>query len=121
MQLTDEQKAQVQEWIAAGLKLSEIQDRLAKQFEVHLTYMDARLLVDDLKLTPKDHLEAAPAKPPPEAEAAAPMEDFGTGEPAIPDEALAAEPSAGGGKISVAVDAITRAGAMVSGKVTFSV
>jgi hypothetical protein len=123
MQLTDEQKAQVQEWIAAGLKLSEIQDRLAKQFEVHLTYMDARLLVDDLKLTPKDHIEAVPAKPAPApADAthpAPPDEDFGTGEPAIPDEAMAAQPGAGG-NISVAVDAITRAGAMVSGKVTFS-
>ncbi len=115
MQLTDEQKAKVQEWIAAGLKLSEIQDNLAKEFEVRLTYMDARLLIDDLRLTPKDPVEPEPPKP---AAAAAP-EDFGTGEPPIPDEALAdSGPSTG--KITLTVDQITRAGAMVSGKVTFS-
>ena len=51
--LNDEQKAKVQEWIAAGLKLSEIQDRLGKEYELRLSYMDLRLLVDDLKLTPE--------------------------------------------------------------------
>jgi hypothetical protein len=113
-QLTDEQKTKVQEWIGAGLKLSEIQDRLAKEHDVHLTYMDARFLVDDLKLTPKDP-EPEEKKP----DAAAPEEDFGTGEPPIPDEAMAAEPPVSG-KVTIAVDTITRAGAAVSGKVTFS-
>jgi hypothetical protein len=115
-QLTDEQKNKVQEWIAAGLKLSEIQDRLAKEYDVHLTYMDARFMVDDLKLTPKDAEteEKKPAQQPVEG-----VEDFGTGEPPIPDEAMAAEAPVSG-KVSVAVDTITRAGAAVSGKVTFS-
>jgi hypothetical protein len=121
MQLTEEQKAQVQQWIGEGLKLSEIQDRLAKQFDVHLTYMDARLLVDDLKLTPRDHLEEA-AKPAAATPAPAPggEEDFGTGEPPFPDEAMAADLPQPSGKLSIAVDSIMRAGAMVSGKVTFS-
>src|SRR6201994_1646627 len=109
MQLTEEQKTQVRQWIGEGMKLSEIQDRLAKQFEIHLTYMDARLLVDDLKLTPKD-----PVEEPPKAAADAPMptqlppreEDFGRGNPAIPDEAMAPD-HVPGGKVSVAVDAIT--------------
>src|SRR3954468_1455971 len=104
-QLTDEQKAKVQEWIGAGLKLAEIQDRLAKEHDVHLTYMDARFLVDDLKVTPKD--------PQPEGKkpgAAAPEEDFGTGEPPIPDEAMAPEAPVSG-KVSIVVDTITRPGA----------
>jgi hypothetical protein len=117
MQLTDEQKAKVQEWIAAGQKLSDIQDRLDKELGVRLSYMDTRLLIGDLKLTPQDPVEPEPAKAPDAAPTAA--DDFGTGEPAFPDEALQPD-TAGGGKISVAVDQITRAGAMVSGKVTFS-
>ncbi len=107
MQLTDEQKKQVSSWIEAGAKLSEIQDRLDKELGMRLTYMDVRLLVDDLKLTPKD---PEPQHPPEKTEAA---------------EEAPAEPEADasgviGGKLSLSVDQITRPGAMVSGKVTFS-
>lgn len=120
MQLTDEQKAKVQEWIGAGLKLSEIQDRLDKELGVRLTYMDARLLIDDLKLTPLDPVMEQPAAPPADAQPGGEMEDFGTGEPPFPDEAMQADAPVGGGKLSLTVDQITRAGAMVSGRVTFS-
>ena len=41
-------------WIAEGLKLAEIQNRIASELGVQMTYMDVRLLVDDLKLVPKD-------------------------------------------------------------------
>jgi len=51
MSLTDDQKKRVTEWINAGLKLSEIQERLGTEFDLRMTYMDVRLLVDDLKLT----------------------------------------------------------------------
>jgi len=54
MNLDDEQKRKVTEWIAQGLKLSEIQKRLGDELGLRLTYMEARLLVDDLKLMPKD-------------------------------------------------------------------
>ena len=54
MNLDDEQRKKVAEWIAQGLKLSEIQNRLGSELGLQLTYMDVRLLVDDLKLTPKD-------------------------------------------------------------------
>lgn len=116
MQLTEEQRATVSQWIADGLKLSEIQDRLGKEFDIRLTYMDARLLVDDLKLTPKDPVEPEPAKP---AEPAGGDPVAGTGEPLSPDSPLD-ESLGGGGSINLSVDQITRAGAMVSGKVTFS-
>src|SRR5579871_5588355 len=61
MSLDETQRKKVTGWIAEGLKLSEIQNRLASELGVRMTYMDVRLLVDDLKLTPKD---AEPPKPP---------------------------------------------------------
>ena len=54
MTLTDEQKSAVTRWLEAGAGLSEVQKRLREEFQVSLTYLDTRLLVDDLKLTPKD-------------------------------------------------------------------
>jgi hypothetical protein len=120
MQLTDEQKQKVTSWIEEGLKLSEIQDRLDKEFGVRLTYMDTRLLVDDLKLTPKDAeppQPAAPAQP-----SAPPAQDAELAELA-PEQPAEEEPALGngiGGKVSVSVDQLARPGAMVSGKVTFS-
>src|SRR5256885_10945974 len=53
MNLDDTQRRAVADWIAGGQKLSEIQKRLADELGVHLTYMEVRLLVDDLRLTPR--------------------------------------------------------------------
>jgi hypothetical protein len=75
--------------------------------------MEARFLVDDLKLTPKDPEPPKVVEPP---AAAAPLD-------AKPVPPAAASPLAGapaGGKVTVGVDQITRPGAIVSGKVTFS-
>jgi hypothetical protein len=109
MQLTDEQKQKVAAWMADGMKLSDIQGRLAEEFGLRLTYMDARLLVDDLKLVPKD----PPAPAPEKAEVAAPA----PAEPAVLAADATAKPA---GKISLTVDQIARPGTVVSGSVTFS-
>jgi hypothetical protein len=118
MKLTDEQKQHVSAWIAAGAKLAEIQSRLASEFSLKLTYMDTRFLVDDLKLVLKD--PEPPKTPEPPAPAKAPL----NAKPVPPEEQAVEDaaplPAAGGGKISVTVDQITRPGAIVSGKVTFS-
>lgn len=111
MPLTDAQRQQVAAWIAAGAKLSEIQNRLAADFGLSLTYMDVRLLVDDLRLVPKDPEPAPLATPPPAAPAAVAAESD-TVEP------QPVAPAAGG--VSVTVDKLARPGAIVSGKVTFS-
>jgi len=97
MQLSDEQKREVAGWIAAGAKLSEVQQRLAAELNVRMTYMEARLLVDDLKLVPQEtkEREAKPAEQP-------------------------VEPPAAQSRVRVEVDSIQRPGALVSGKVTFS-
>jgi hypothetical protein len=108
MNLNDEQRQRVTAWILQGAKLSEIQNRLAQEFGIRLTYMETRFLVDDLKLTPKDPEPPKVEKPPvPEAKPPAPLKTS-------PMDA----PKAGG--VSVGVDQIARPGAIVSGKVTFS-
>jgi hypothetical protein len=120
MNLTEVQRQHVSTWIAQGAKLAEIQSRLAEEFGIKLTYMDTRFLVDDLKLVPKD-----PERPKaPEPAPATPKEPAALKATPIPEEEdLGGAPSpapGSGGKVSVTVDQITRPGAIVSGKVTFT-
>lgn len=108
MQLNDEQKMKLAQWIADGMKLSDIQARMGGEFGIRMTYMEARMLVDDLKLLPKDAQE--PAKPSePEVSEAPRVED-----------AAPAEEQPSVGQVSVSTDTLARPGAMVSGTVTFS-
>lgn len=109
MNLTDDQRSAVRRWIDEGRKLAEIQNQLGKDFGIRLTYMEVRLLVDDLKLVPKDaeRPKATPLANVPPADAPAPN---------VPDSAQA--PAQSG--VSLEVDQIARAGALVSGDVTFS-
>jgi hypothetical protein len=109
MKLDEAQRLAVTKWIADGAKLSEIQNRLAAEFGLKLTYMEARFLVDDLKLTPKD---PEPPKVVELAATAAPLE-----KKTVPSETGAAP---AGGKVAVTVDQITKPGAIISGKVAFS-
>lgn len=106
MNLDELQKQKVAQWIADGLKLSEIQNRIEQDFGLRVTYMEVRFLVDDLKLIPKD---PEPAKPVAPVLPAAPA-----GPPPVPP------PAAGLGRVSVSADAIARPGTLASGKVTFS-
>ena len=103
MNLNEEQKKQVSGWIAEGSKLSDIQKRLEKEFGLRLTYLETRLLIDELKLVPKD------AEPPPQPKELPAQPSKGEKEAASPP-----------GGVSVKVDTVTRPGAVVSGKVTFS-
>jgi hypothetical protein len=117
MNLDEAQRKRVGEWIAQGLKLSEIQTRLASDLGLTMTYMEARLLVDDLKLTPKDpepikHVESVLTAP-----AAAPAPAARPPGPAAPTPG---QPQGATRKVSVSVDQLARPGALVSGKVTFS-
>ena len=116
MNLTEEQRKQVAAWIAQGAKLGEVQTRLAAELGIKLTYMETRFLVDDLKLVPKDPEPPKVVEPPAAAKPAL------SAKPVPSEEELAdvTPLPAGGGKVSVTVDQITRPGAIVSGKVTFS-
>jgi hypothetical protein len=107
MNLTEAQRQQVADWINAGAKLSEIQNRLFSELGLKLTYMEVRFLVDDLKLTPRD--------PEPPKAAVPPVEPVKKAEDPLP---LDDQPALGG--VKVTVDHLAKPGAIVSGKVTFS-
>lgn len=108
MTLTPEQLAAVQQWAEEGATLNDIQHRLKQQFSLSITYLDARLLLLDLKVKIKD-------KPREQPKAEEPQEVS----PAPAPVADAAAPESTGG-VTVTVDELAIPGAMVSGKVTFS-
>jgi hypothetical protein len=122
MNLDESQRKKVTEWIGQGLKLSDIQNRLGSELGLTLTYMEVRLLVDDLKLTPKDVERpktpqtglGSTTTPSPAGAGGAPA-----AAPTSPEAAPGETPAAPGG-VSVIVDHLARPGAVVSGKVTFS-
>lgn len=107
--LSDDQLKKISHWVQEGASLSLIQGKLASEFGISMTFLDVRLLVDDLNLTlkekeePKKENEATTAT----ADNEAPSLD-------------AATPSKAPTGVNVEVDAINRPGTMVSGRVTFS-
>lgn len=134
MHLTEAQAEVARGWLKDGVKLSDFQKRLEKEFGLRLTYMDTRLLVDDLRVVPKD---VEPPKAPEPVASTAPAGAtttttaqaypagtlpspgaFGTPSVAQPASGSAASPAGSG--VSVTVDSITRPGALASGSVTFS-
>lgn len=96
MELTEEQLVEVAGWVKGGASLSDVQKRLEEVFGIRITYMETRLLVDDLDL------ELASQGP-----------SFAEIKPAA-----AAADAAGG--VRVSLDKVTRPGSLVSGSVTFS-
>src|SRR4051812_28140774 len=110
MKLDDTQRQKVSQWIEEGLSLSKIQDKLASEFGLRMTYMEVRFLIDDLGVKVKD----APTETPAELKAAKTQPS-----PPGPQKApTPATPAAASG-VSVTVDQVTRPGALVSGKVNF--
>jgi hypothetical protein len=122
MELTSEQKKAVTDWVAKGDGLSEVQRKLASEFNITMTFMDVRFLVDDLGATLKNKQTAQPKAIP-----ASPNDDLTTGAAAgAPADEEAVEdlpPPAADGVISnvkIDIDVIMKPGAIVSGTVVFS-
>jgi hypothetical protein len=113
MNISEEQRQTVIGWVEAGVTPGEVQKRLKDEFGMTLTYLDLRLLLDDLKVVPKE--EPEPEAPAAEATDAADAADAITKEM---DDDLA--DLGGTGKVRLTLDQITRPSALVSGKVTFS-
>lgn len=111
MNLDEAQKQKVRQWIEEGQKLSQIQSLFEKEFGLKMTYMEARFLVDDLKLSPKD--PTPPPKPVVPETPAKPID-------AHKDATNGGDIPAGAGKVSLSVDTIPRPGSLVSGNVIFS-
>ncbi len=125
MELSDQQRQAVKEWLAAGATLSDVQQNLKREFGVTMTYIDTRLLVLDIGAEVKDKPEPKPMQAPaPKAAPAAPQpddpyaedfedEELPPGEAKLPGEA-------GGAKVALTLDRLVVPGAMVSGTVIFS-
>tara|TARA_B100001564_G_scaffold353025_1_gene361366 strand:- start:420 stop:896 length:477 start_codon:yes stop_codon:yes gene_type:complete len=110
MELSGAQKAAVTQWIQEGRSLADVQRSLREDFEISMTYIDVRFLVDDL-----DIAVAEEEPEPPELSEVEAVEDA-TAEPAeaeLVDEG-------GNGAVTVDVDAIMRPGSLASGTVVFS-
>jgi hypothetical protein len=121
MNLTDAQKQQVSAWLEQGLKVADVQKKMAAELGVNMTYMEVRFLLDDLRLKPKDPeppKQPAPASPIAPASAGAPASAASSDPVAATPDPAAALPALGAVKISV--DTLARPGTVVSGKVTFS-
>ena len=110
MEISDAQKAAITQWIQEGRSLADVQRSLREAYEISMTYMDVRFLVDDLDIAV---VEEEPGEP--EAPEVEPAEDV-TAEPA---EAELVEEGANGA-VTVDVDAIPRPGSLVNGNVVFS-
>jgi hypothetical protein len=96
--LSAEQIASLHAWAAEGASIADLQKRIKDEFGFSMTYMDARLLVLDLKVEIQEPVKEA-AKKPAEEEAAKPVPT---------------------GYVSVTLDHIALPGALISGRVTFS-
>lgn len=95
--LTDDQKAALHRWAAEGASIADLQKRLKDEFDIGITYMDARFMVLDLGI---ELLEAPKEEKKPEAEILPKREATGV--------------------VTAEIDNIALPGALVSGKVTFS-
>lgn len=97
--LTDEQKSALKQWAAGGASIADLQKRLRDEFDIAITYMDARFLVLDLGI---EIVEA-------------PKEEK---KPATAEDVLSKPVPTG--TVTVTMDNIALPGALVSGRVTFS-
>ena len=126
MELTVEQKNAVAQWFAQGASLDEIQKRLRTEFDVHMTYLDLRLLVAELP----QPVEAEPVSDDPVSDGPATPDQSPEPTPVQPEQQEPPKrydldaPDADEGKavpeVSVSVDALMIPGTMASGDVTFS-
>lgn len=135
MELNEQQRQAVKDWLAAGASLSDVQRSLKSEFNLTMTYMDVRLLVLDIGAAVKDKPEPKPlkAEPPPRPQAPG-LDEPGPGadeeleyEPGHPgegeEEAFEDLPQDEGGeasKVTLTLDRLVVPGAMVSGTVVFS-
>ncbi len=101
-QLSEEQIGKIRVWAEEGAQLADIQKKLQEELQMSATYMDTRFLILDLGI---------------ELKVDAPEEEVVPEVPEVPGELEAGEV---GGSFSVTLDEVVRAGAAVSGRITFS-
>lgn len=102
--LSEEQIGTIRAWAEGGAQLPEIQKQLQSELGLGATYMDTRFLILDLGIELQSEEVEEPEEEPAEENTA--------------DEA--ASPEASIGAFSLTLDEVTRPGATVSGRVSFS-
>lgn len=107
--LTDIQIKQIQAWADDGDGIPEIQKKLRDEFELRVTYLETRFLLEDLKIE---------LKPTPVPEPEVKPEDTAAPE-AAPDDESGLDDAAESGGAKVTLDSLLRPGALISGKVDF--
>ena len=118
MDITDEQKNKITEWVRQGEDLSHIQSLLKDELNINITYVETRFLLADLGLEPGDEAEE-------EQEVTAEVEESSNpaDEADNPTDDIAPpvdQEIDGGGNVAVTVDSLMKPGSVISGKVTFS-
>jgi len=93
--LSEDQKKTIHQWAADGAQINDIQRKIAEEFELKITYMEARFIVLDLNVEILS-LEV-------------PVEEEEEVEEIIPT-----------GEVHLSIDSIVRPGLAVSGSVEFS-
>lgn len=104
MDLTNEQKEQLKTWLTEGMSLSDIHKQVTGDWDLSMTYMELRFLIDDLELEFPKEEEPLP-------------EEAATEDSEKPVEEGDLELVGG---VTVDVDKVMRPGALVSGSATFS-
>lgn len=99
LNITEDQKKQLQSWVNQKISLSDIQKNIQNQWEFSITYMDLRFLIDDLSVEIPVEQDPIPKTP---------TDD--------PNDTLT-PPQEG---VRVEVDKVMRPGTLVSGSVTFT-
>ena len=123
MDITDEQKNKITEWISQGEDLGSIQSLLRDELGITLTYVETRFLLADLELEPGDETE--------EEQAGDAEVEESSGEVVEEDQAVTESPAGDNppipeqdsgcdSSVAVTVDSLMKPGAVISGKVTFS-
>ncbi|OIO58989.1 MAG: hypothetical protein COZ46_04015 [Verrucomicrobia bacterium CG_4_10_14_3_um_filter_43_23] len=112
MNLTKKQKQQIVEWVKEGNDVSSIQNLIHKNWEISLTHMDVRFIIDDLDLNLEDHAHKSVR--------AEDVEDH-SGHTPIPFPGVSKEESMDvSGGVEITVDDVQRPGTILSGAVTFT-
>lgn len=119
MILSDTQKVIVTQWVQDGRSLAEVQRSLREDFDISLTYMDVRFLVDDL--------DVSMPEPKADSESKSELETTSESEQGVDssdsvaiDPEIVSDDNVSASGVSVDVDAIMRPGSLVSGTVRFS-
>ncbi|MFC1497824.1 hypothetical protein ACFLS1_05020 [Verrucomicrobiota bacterium] len=116
MQLAENQKQAVTQWVNKGCGLAELQKKLLKELGLTMTYMDVRFLVISLGLQVHDKHTKSTASANSSLSADAKSADFKPHPAEIHQDAAPGQP----GGVVVDVNKITKPGTLISGTVKFN-